>query len=782
MTDPENKINRFIPWFVLAFLMAIFVFGFYGKVFLSPNSFMFNASGDAMKNYYTYAYHIKHDSTYVEFEGMNYPYGEHFLYTDCHPLIANSIKLLSGFFPGIVNYSVGIINFLMIFSFFLTAFFLYVILKYFGVRPVAGVLGAVGITLLAPQIFRLTGHLSLSYSFFIPLTFLLTYKCFSRKAGWKWSLLLMLNNIFWFYIHAYLGIMAVFFVFSFWLIYSLINFRKVYSQLNTYMYLLMAVLIPVLQFKLFVLFTDTHLNRTPNPSGFFLHNAEPDDILLPTHPPLRPLLNKLFVIDQEWEAWSYVGLPAVILILFIIVNSFKNLIKRKKFIFSKKYLPQLNLRFTLWASLILLIFAFGFPFKSFPALLDWFPDVKNFRATGRFAWFFYFAITIACIVVVDSISKIVKKNNRNITSVVLVIVVPLIFIVEGWSYHKETSYYVSQNPNLLSDELPEGDYKELINAINPDDFQAILPLPFYYIGSENFTRPINNNSVQNSMVLSYHTSLPICGSYLTRTGISESKKIVQVVSPDYYDKPIQNDLKSKKPFLILKSGDGLTSYEEKLFQKAIFVYGNETANLYSILPEVLFSSSAGEEIEDFEIKKEQLFLNSGFLVEDTTAFLYYDGFENEQSEFVFSGKRAMSGNKKETTLIAEFPAGTFQKGKIYEASAWMFNGQLDALNFWLRFIFEEYDEVNNSWGITYTITEQSETINGDWSLVELAFKVNDPSRYTCLKLTGKEIDKVKFYMDDLLVREKGMDVYKVLETQNNSIVELFKNNQRIRLK
>ncbi|MEZ5195304.1 MAG: hypothetical protein R2764_02540 [Bacteroidales bacterium] len=527
--------------------------------------------------------------------------------------------------------------------------------------------------------------------------------------------------------------------------------------------------------------TDTHLDRTPNPSGFFLHNAEPDDILLPTHRPLRPLLDKLFVIDQEWEAWSYIGLPAVILVLLILINSFKNLVKSKKFVFSTKYLPQSNLKITLWASLVLLIFAFGFPFKSFPALLDWFPDVKNFRATGRFAWFFYFAITIACIVVVDNISKILKENNRNITAIILIIAVPLIFIIEGWSYHKEVSYYVSQNPNLLSDELPEGGYKELIDKINTKDYQAILPLPYYYIGSENFTRPVNNNSVQNSMVLSCHTSLPICGSYLTRTGISESKKIVQIVSPDYYDKPIKYDLNSDKPFLVLQSNAALTLYEENLLRKASFVYGNETAKLYSILPDVLFSSSAGEEIENFKIKKEQLFSRKGFLVEDTTAFLYFKGFENEQSEFVFAGKGALSGNKNETTLIAEFPAGTFKAGKTYMASAWMFNGQLDALNFWLRFIVEEYDEVNNSWEITYTITEQSETINGNWSLVELAFKVNDPTHYTCLKLTGKEIDKVKFYMDDLLVKEKDADVYKVLETQNASITELFKNNQRIRV-
>lgn len=575
--------------------------------------------------------------------------------------------------------------------------------------------------------------------------------------------------------------MTVFFVFSFWMIYSLLNFQKVYRKLETYFYLILFVVIPILQFKFFVFLTDIHLDRTPNPSGFFLHNGEPDDVLLPTHPPLRPILAKLFFIDQEWEAWSYIGLPAVILILFIIVNSFRNLFRDRNFTFSKKYLPDSNLKITLWASLILLVFAFGFPFKSFPFLLDWLPDVKNFRATGRFAWFFYFAITIATIVVTDNLAKIMETKRLKVSSIILVVVIPLVFVIEGWSYHEESSYLVSQNPNLLKDTLPERDYKELMNAINPDDFQAILPLPFFYIGSENFTRPINNESVKNSMVLSYHTSLPIYGSYLTRTSISESKKIVQVISPDYYEKSIQYDLKSSKPFLVLKSNGNLTFHEEKLLSKATFVFGNETAELYNIIPEVLFKSSAKDEINQFVDRRERFFLKDGFLVEDTSSFLFFDDFEKEQSEIVFSGKGALSGNKSETNLIAEFPSGTFQKGKTYEASAWMFNGQLDALNFWLRLIFEEYDEVNNSWDITFTITEQCETINGDWSLVELRFKVNDPSHYTCLKLTGKEIDKVRFYMDDLLVRESGKEVYKVLESENDSIIELFKNNQRIKV-
>lgn len=58
---------------------------FYGKMLLHPNEYVFKSTGDGLKNYYTYAYHIKHDTSATEVEAMNYPYGENFLYTDNHP-------------------------------------------------------------------------------------------------------------------------------------------------------------------------------------------------------------------------------------------------------------------------------------------------------------------------------------------------------------------------------------------------------------------------------------------------------------------------------------------------------------------------------------------------------------------------------------------------------------------------------------------------------------------------------------------------------------------------
>ncbi len=772
-------LGKRLSYFILLVLIAAFVFSFYGKTFISPNKFLFSVSGDAIKNYYTYACHIKNDSSYINFEGMNYPYGEHFLYTDCHPVICTSVKYLSSFFPELPEYSIGVINFFMIFSFFITAVLLLYIFQMYKVNNIIGILGALGITVMAPQVFRMTGHISLSYSFFIPLTFILTLKSYTGANQKKWTALLMLHIIFWFFIHAYLGIMAVLFVFCFWLIQTLMNFRTAFNKFQTYYRLILWVIIPVLVFRSFVFITDTHTGRTTNPSGFFLHNAEPDDIVLPNHPPLKPLLDKLFFIDQEWEAWAYIGITSLIVILFILCNSLKNLFRSGIFVFNKKYLPDKNLRITVWASIILLIFAFGFPFKLFPALLDLFPVVKQFRATGRFDWLFFFAISIISMVILSNIAKLLLKKKHIFLAYSLIIIAPLLYFIEGISYHKETSGLVTMFPNLFHEKCLDNDFKSALNSIEPSKYQAIIPLPFYYIGSENFSRPVNNLSAKNSMIFSYHTSLPLCASYLTRTGISESKKIVQMISPDYYEKPIRYDLDSDKPFLIIRSSAELTKYEKQLLNKAVYLSGNPSLQLYEITYEKIFKNTGHKKIKLFDNKKDILFERQGFLVTDTTGYIYFNDFENLKSEIAFRSEGAFKGNKSDNIVIAEFKPATFKPEKEYIISAWMFNNQPDALNFWFRFIIEEYDMKADKWTVKFCLPEQSEVINEDWSLVEFRFSVSNTNSYVYVKTKGKELDKVKYYLDDLLVREKDNDVYKIINESDGRINELFKNNHRI---
>src|SRR5688572_18321705 len=120
-------MKRFLPVTLLLVLTILYISFFYGKVLKHPNSYFFIDAGDGIKGYYAYAYHIKHDTSYVNFQGMGYPYGENHLFTDGQTAVSNTVKFISEYIPRIEQYSIGIYNLMMVLSFIPCALFLYLI-------------------------------------------------------------------------------------------------------------------------------------------------------------------------------------------------------------------------------------------------------------------------------------------------------------------------------------------------------------------------------------------------------------------------------------------------------------------------------------------------------------------------------------------------------------------------------------------------------------------------------------------------------------------------------
>ncbi len=745
---------------------------------MHPNSYMFANSGDGLKNYFTYSYHIKHDTSLVNFEGMNYPYGEHFLYTDCHPALATLFRSLSGIFPFFSNYSVGLLNFLMIVSIFLTFIVIYLLLTELSVTRWLSLLFSIGITMLAPQIFRLGGHLALSYSVAIPLSWLLIIKCLKNKTNYSLKILLFINNTFWLFIHAYLGVIVLFFLIAM-LVFQIISDPGRRKNTMHYLGLASTTILPIVLFYLFLALTDTHTGRTNNPSGFFLYVAEADDVFVPSHPPLRPLLDLLTGngIRQQWEAWGYVGIVTTLMVLIFIFMGIFRMVKRKRTTIDRFFgSPIMNI--SLIAAFVVLLFAMAIPFRQFPVLAEIIPFVKQFRALGRFTWPFYFVATVFTVTVINKIYSDSLSSKGRYLALLLAIVAGLANIVEGLPYHHEMAWTITQSPNLFQRKNLDKSLNSAIDAIKADDYQAIISLPFFYQGSESYSRPRNDETARASIIFSYNTNIPLVCTNLTRVSVQESKNIVQLVSPDFYEKEIQKHLPDNRPFLVLRSSDGITGYEEAILKKCKPLYLSNEISLYSLQKSELFRSSAREVIAGFRESENRMFQKDGFYLTKDSSFLYYNDFENGKSEKPFRGKGGLQTVKKDKNVLAEFGPGTFAAGKKYNVNTWMFNGMPDALNMWFRFIVEEYDETTDTWTSTTQFPEHSEVIFGDWSLVELDFEVKNPQSRIYIVTIGSKDAKGPLFIDDLLIREEGTDVYR-MSVDNSS---LFYNNHQVSAK
>ena len=749
-------------------LTSCLIFFFYGKIILSPNQYLFAPTGDGFTAYYNTSWHIEFDSSYTEFKGSNYPFGENTIYSEYRLLISNAIKALGNFLPSIKKENVGITNLSILFSILFCALFIFLILNELRVKEWLAVCATIGITFLAPQVGRFDNHLTLAYLNCFPMTWYFMIKYFISKDKKKWTSLLLLNNIGWFFIHSYLGLIAALFSGAFWLVYLIKN--KNWKILKNYLHFFIQVFIPLIGFMAFVKMTDIHVDRTENPLGFLLYNAEPDDIFIPHHAPLRPILDYFFDIHLKWEAWSYVGILTTLILLFLFFHFGKKAIEQKSIYPKLDWLQNEHLKIAFPASLLCLIFAFGYPFKAFPILLEWIPLVKNFRTTGRIGWIFYFVSTISVTFVIHEHLEQLKEKRKNIIIFLGISALPLLYLVEGFAHHLEMSEKVTTKINVFKKENLREDYLKALEKIDISKYQAIIPLPFYYCGSENFSRPIHDHSSEVSKIFSYHTQIPLLAFDVGRTSIPESKKIVQIVTPNIYKKLITNDLTSEKPFLIIES-DELTLYENELKNRSTIIYETKDFRVREISKSKLLNVDSTKLLYELEKLKASLGfekepssqsppINNNILTTDTLAFFYQNNFEKKPSQFARFSKGAFEKTKRGENELARFNSNTFEKDKTYVLSAWFFNGQNDALNDWFRFIVEERNPKTGKSKYTTSFPEFSEVIDGDWSLVEMNFKVNFPENEIRIITIGKKLTlDLPLYIDDLMIRKKGVDIF-----------------------
>ncbi len=773
--------KQFTPLALLFLLMLAYLGFVFGPVLQSPNSYLFSSSNDGIKNYYTYAYTIKNNHSVTNFEGMNYPYGESMMYTDNHPFLAFCLHTMSGIFPGISSYSIGILNFLMIFSIAIAMWVIFLLLKELKVNPYLAALGAFSICFLSPQIFRLTGHYALSYSFAIPLTIYLLLLVQHNKKGALLGMFFFL--LFLFFTHAYLGMIALTLLLSFYgfvFLENLLRWDKP-ELFNTIKRVFFASL-PLAIFYVFVKVTDTHLYRTTNPWGLLENHANINTVFVPVYNS-SSFLNNIFFPGQEqlWEGWSYIGFATMLaLCLYLFVHVFM-ILKKKKLFIKNPLVESKTWQYLLLASVVVLLFSMFVPFRF--NRLHWLEHVaflKQFRAIGRFAWAFYYVATITCFVVFNQIFVRLKSYSKW-AAYTLVIAVVVSFVLEGKANQLSMASIITDSPNLFAVHQNSSDFQQDVTHKEADYFQAIIPLPYFNIGSENFGKLADSQIYQKTMLFSYHLGLPTFGSYLTRTSIEESKNNMQLLGAYFYPKNIERDIPNKKPYLIVATGDEFDADELQLLEKATLLTKREAYALYALGYDELFASSAKNEWQRFDDKKPELVERNGFLTADSTGFFVFIDFENEAKSPSFAVKNgSYIGTHYKYNNVFQIASEELLPNKKYILRFWMYNqgenfGQ-DALPGTV-YVQKEVNG-NHTWVTGRIDPRNSHQILGNWSMVEVAFTTTNESCNYELIIKGNDNNEHPFYVDDLLFYEEGLNVYKELIEEGRTV--LFFNNHRIK--
>ncbi|MEQ1878852.1 MAG: hypothetical protein ABL958_19590, partial [Bdellovibrionia bacterium] len=231
---------------------------------------------DGLKNYYTYLYHLKYGSSYLHFTGMNYPFGEHVVFTDNQPFLSVLLRWFSLSVFDLRPWSLGILNGLMLVSLPLSAFFISFLLRRFGVRGFMGVGWAMAIAFLAPQNYRLMGHFALSYSFVIPAAWLLLLRYFEKPTFCR-SFAFAAWTLWWAGIHFYYLALLGFFSVVMWLSFFLLRRKPVRLD---FIHIAIQGVMPLALIKIWMSATDSATDRMVE-GGFFYYRSFLDGIFFP---------------------------------------------------------------------------------------------------------------------------------------------------------------------------------------------------------------------------------------------------------------------------------------------------------------------------------------------------------------------------------------------------------------------------------------------------------------------------------------------------------------------
>lgn len=572
---------REIKFKIITVFISIILTGIiYNDIFLNPNAYLFSASGDGIKNYYTSQNYIKNGEFGFYTKGLNYPYGELVSFTDNQPSLSWIMLSLKGIFPGIESNVIGIYNFLMLISISIAALFYYLIARKFYLPKYYAVFISIIIAFLSPQVERYTGHYALGYVCFVPILWYLILKMYENKFQWKFSIIIFAYNLFFGFIHPYYVLIGALFV----LIYAFSVF--LYSSKKNWLELFIQstlAISPAICLQLVFSIYDTIKDRPTNPWGILNYASRFEGLFVPVFSPMLDWLNKIInVRGTDIESRSYVGILGSMVLVFSIIKIIKYLNKKNYRLIYKPALPT-GLRNSLLASVLILMFAMAVPFRiGFGFLLDYLPAIKQFRSLGRFAWIFYSVFTMYTSFFIYVLYRKSKIQNRKITVWVIGIGL-MLWIFDAYINNTNAIKYINnKNAKTYYDNSILVKLDSL--KIDKSRFQAILPLPMYIIGSEVIgIHKDNNGTVFHSMHLSSVLGLEIISTMLSRSSFSQTEKLASICSDSLMSRSEYLRNINKKEILVVTKHSDLSEGEQFVLSNSKYLFTDDLGFEYYTL-------------------------------------------------------------------------------------------------------------------------------------------------------------------------------------------------------
>ena len=733
----------------------------YFDLIKAPNSHFIGNSVDGFRSYMAAMYHIEHDSTYWHYGGMNYPYGDRVDFTDNIPLLTNSVKFISQNIVDVTPWFVGIWNVFLLVSLLLCGVFLFLIFRELELPLWYAIPISLGICFLSPQIVRMNYHFGLAHPFVIPMMIYLLL-LFERKKDWQISMLIGALILMVYQIHFYLFAISIFMIGFYWLTKLIRNFSWPHLKM-TLLHSSIQIFIPFVLLFLMLYLSDSILDRPEQPFGFLFYKSRLESIFFPLEYQPGRILKKLFRDELWWiekEGIAYIGGVAVFFFGWTFFRRFRNY--KTATLFPEAEPKHRNFMINLFASgLFLLLFALGFPFNlpGGAKLLEFTGPLQQFRSVGRFAWGFYYIINILAFYNLYHFIRKVDQKKWRIGFFVLAI---------AWLNFESVTYLNKKKLKLYPHPAKRYNFMDghnkWLKKVDWKKYQAILPIPYFHIGSENVWLDAKGPVAYRSLWSSVRTGLPVISSFMGRTSLSQTKDFLAFIGEPYRPLKMTDALPNQQPILIFLQKANYKGKEERyqyLLDQCPKVYEDKFIELYE-LPIPLLEDRIHKKKNQIavSIKDTTLHVFNDWLMLDSLVQFIHQDFNHIETTKNYGGQGAFSGKGNKENIIFEGPIPNQQADTLYQLALWMnIQNDLDART-WIR-----VEELNRS---TSEIVQQRafhidrliRCMDEDWALVEDTVRLKRPDSALRIIVGNENLGESPIHLDELQIRLKEAQLYR----------------------
>lgn len=548
-------------------LTCIYGWYLFRTVLRAPGHALFGAGGDGGKNYYTYLYHVLYGKGF-HFEGMNYPWGEHISFTDNQPLLAWPLAQLQSVFHFSVNDLLLIMNMLIILSLIATSYLLFRFFSRLGVQPWMGAIFGLLITFLAPNFYRIFGHYGLCYSFNIVLTFSFLFS-FQQSGRKRYLFYLFVLCFLMAFVHMYNLLLSMVIIFFYVVVAFLIEKKSLREKAISAMWLFTVVVISFVAVKMVFYFTDPIQDRPVSPWGILHYVSSLKQFFTSEYSSLGKSFSLLFngfATNDLDEGYAYVGVVSLLYVLFILLNLVFYFFRKKTV---NLFTPvSTSEQYLLLIALFSYLMAIGFPFTfGMSFLLDWMPSLRQFRSLGRISVITYFSLAMACTHRLSAIMHDFHKQKMILPAIYLSLLVIFGWSIEMFSYSKYVQHRSDETQSNYKNFFMLDAAAEAVPLVKDTNYQCILGLPFFCIGSEKVGKDVDSELSGDLFNISLRTGLPIVNTLMSRSSWKQSFQLMRLAGGEFTDKQYFSNSINAKPILLVRLKEAYMTVDEQSLMK-----------------------------------------------------------------------------------------------------------------------------------------------------------------------------------------------------------------------